>query len=1175
MSKRYWTTLWDWKDDPTVDKRRNEEFASKPQEYFEAEAKGGLQFGRRDFMKWSTGALALASTACSRKPTQQIIPYVNQPPEVMPGNPDYYATTCRECSAACGLVLTTHEGRPTKVEGNPLHPLNKGTACARGQASLFNLYDPDRLKSPVALERVHSLKGLVGSAPQVDYNLVFPTALWHEGWNLRKNIHPIQRTLKKVTWEQANQQVGRLLQRAGTRGVLLTGTIHGRARTALLADFLTVFPLRHVVYDSLNPDALVGAQQAAYGKPVVPRYFYDKAEMVVTFGDDPIGAGISRQEYSVGFGRQRKIRGSKGHFQMSRVVSFEPAMSLVGVNADSRYLVPPSQLLSVAMGLAHQLVVIDKRSSFAGNAAVAAALAAYEPGAVESAAGLPQGLLGRLAAELWRQRGKSIIVGGGIAGGTANQQDLDVAAAFLNSVLGNEGATIDGTRSPSLQAQGSNAAMLALVDDMNAGKVDTLLVCGSNPAYTLPEAAGFLDALAKVPHVVVIADRLDETAQLGDLVLPLLHGMESWGDAEPQVGLLSLQQPTINPLLDGRSLEDALIGFAYTTPAGRAKFTAPPPLPAPIPPPAPVAGGAPTAAEGTATAAGAAAAATAAPKMAAKQAPAAKGAAAPAAAAAPPPPPKTVISFYKYLKQYWQTAVYAKSNLPASFDDFWVGALRAGVFDPDPARLQPGPARTFNPAALAFGKQAAAPGAPALGTDELELALSVNCMMGDGWWANNAHLQEIPEIVSKNCWDNFFTVSPATAKRLGLEPNDKRQYVIAEVDVDGHKLQAPVFVQVGVHPKVTTIALGYGRASCGEIGTDIGHNAYTVAQIAKNNAGLIYAGARVKFRKVTGPSYLIASPQDNNYINFTEDKQTPEGEGRGPMIVREATLVQLQANPRAGNPEQEKALSLWDNGGPSEHTFPDYHWGMTIDMNACIGCSACIAACYNENNVPVVGKDQVWRGRDMAWLRIDRYLSGDFENPDVTRQPMMCQQCENAGCESVCPVIATITDAEGINVQVYNRCVGTRFCSNNCIYKVRKFNFFNYGKVRASPLELALNPMVTVRSKGVMEKCNYCVQRIHEGHYRAKERGVPVRDGDIQTACQQTCPSQAIYFGNMNDPHSKMMQARNERGYKVLEDMNYKPSTVYLTKIRNLGAEPALAQLQPGGESAAEKDSQA
>ncbi|MGH9487504.1 MAG: hypothetical protein ACRD04_07930, partial [Terriglobales bacterium] len=571
-------------------------------------------------------------------------------------------------------------------------------------------------------------------------------------------------------------------------------------------------------------------------------------------------------------------------------------------------------------------------------------------------------------------------------------------------------------------------------------------------------------------------------------------------------------------------------------------------------------------AAGAPAAVGAAAAtAPAAAKAATPPAPAATLATAAAAAkpaAAPPPPPKTIISFYQYLKDYWQANVYAKNKMPASFDDFWVGALRAGVFDPDPQRLQPGPARNFKVAALAFGNRAAAPAAPDLGPDELELALAVNCMMGDGWWANNAHLQEIPEIVTKNCWDNFFTISPKTAERLGLMPDDQRRYVIAEVDVDGHKLQAPVFVQVGVHPKVTTIAVGYGRASCGEIGTDIGSNAYVIPRIAPNNAGLIYSGAKVRFTKLTAPSYLIASPQDNNYVNFGSDQVTPEGEDRGPTIIREATLVQLQTNSRAGNPAQSKILSLWDNGGQSEHPFPNYHWGMTIDMNACIGCSACIAACYNENNVPVVGKDQVWRGRDMAWLRIDRYFSGEETNPDVTCQPLVCQQCANAGCESVCPVIATITDAEGINVQVYNRCVGTRFCSNNCIYKVRKFNFFAYGKVRASPLELALNPMVTVRSKGVMEKCNFCLQRIHAGHYWAKERGLPIPDGKIQTACQQTCPSQAIHFGNMVDSTSVMMKARSGRAYKVLENMNYEPSVCYLTKIRNLGTE-------------ADKDSQA
>jgi len=1140
---RYWTTLADLRNDAEVEKLRHEEFRAKPKEYFDAQEKGGLKFGRRDFLKWSTGALALAATACERKPVEKIIPYAQQPPEIIPGVANYYASTCRECSAACGIVLTTHEGRPTKVEGNPLHPLNRGTVCARGQASLLNLYDPDRLRAPVALQRVHSLAGLVANAAQPSYNLMVPTNVWDTGTPFRNNNHVIKRQQKALSWDQADQQVAKMLSAGGA--VLLTGTIHGPARTALLADFLSVVPARHVVYDALNPDALVAGQAAAYGPlppGATPRYFFDRAEMVVTFGADPIGSGISRQEYSVGFGRQRKLRDRN---QMSRVVVFEPALSLTGLNADSRHLVPPSQLLTVALGLAHQLVVVAKQSRFASDATVAKALTPFSPDAVESSAGLPKGSLARLAGELWAQRGKSIVCGGGLAGATRDAAMLETVVAFLNAALENEGATIEAASSPSLQAQGSNAAMLALINDMNAGKVQTLFVSGTNPAYSMPVASGFIEALAKVPNVVVLSDRLDETAQLGDLVLPALHGMESWGDAEPQAQLYSIVQPTIEPLFGGRSLEDALINLAWQFPAGKAKFLAPPPAPAPVPPPAPAV----PAPAGTAAAAPAAAAATAAPPAkAGATAAAATAAAAATPAAKPPAPPAVAISFHDYLQRHWREQIYPKNNLAASFDDFWVGILQAGVFDPNPKRAQPGAARAFKPAALAA---VPAPAAPTTAPGELELSLAVSAMLGDGAWGNNAFLQEIPDPCWKSCWDNYFTIAPSTAKSLGLEADNDGRYGVGEVTVGSTTLRAPVYVQVGVHPSVASIYVGYGRASVGEVGTDVGANAYQLAQVAGNT--LVASGAKVKISKV-GQGYLIASPQENNYFDFGANEITGE-QGRGENIVRETTLVQIEANPRAGNPEPEPQTSLWDNGGPSEHPFPNYHWGMTIDLNACIGCNACVAACYAENNVPVVGKDQVWRGREMAWIRIDRYFSGEEANPDVTLQPMLCQQCENAGCESVCPVIATITDAEGINVQVYNRCVGTRFCSNNCIYKVRRFNFYNYSKVRASPLELALNPMVTVRSKGVMEKCNFCTQRIHAGHYRAKERGLPVRDGDIQTACQQTCPSHAIHFGNMVDKDSEMMRARSERGYRVLEEMNFQPTITYLTKVRNRGAE--------------------
>lgn len=1153
----------DYHRDPAVEKLRQEEFRSKPAEYFDALPKGGLQFGRRDFLKWSSGALALASSACVRKPTEHLVPYVQEPPEIIPGNANFYASTCRECPSGCGILVKTREGRPIKIEGNPLHPMNRGTVCVRGQASLFDLYDPDRLRTPVALQRAHSLDGLVGEHKQPTYDQHIVTNLFHEGGEYRLKDHPILRKTQALTWDVASRRAGAMLGAAGNRGVLLTGTLHGPARMQLLADFLSVYPLRHVMYDALNPDALVGAQQAAYGTAVVPRYFFDRAEMLVSFGGDPLGMGVSHQEYSVGFGIAHKVRGDK----MSRLVVFEPCMSLTGLNADTRYLVPGSQLATVALALAHQLVLINGQGPYKGDAAVTRTLTPFAPTAVENSVGLKPGTLAALAEELWQNRGKSLVTATGLGGATADAQTLELTAAFLNSVLGNEGVTVDGTGSPSLQAQGQDAAMLDLCAQMRAGKVQTLLVYGTNPVYTLPTSADVLEAFAAVPNIIVIADRLDETAQLSDLVLPSLHGQESWGDAEPQQGLYSLVQPTIEPLFDGRSFEDALIQIAYLTPAGAAKFKALAPSPAPVPPPAPTAptpaagaaatpapagtattasamAGAPSAVGGasTTTAAGAAAATAG---TAAKAATAAKAGAAGAktAAAAPATPasaaPSGPISFHDYLREYWRTQIWAKNNMPASFDDFWTGALQAGVFDPNPARLKPGPARTFRSAALT------APGAPpaaAAGGDTLELALNYTPIVGDGAVNNNALLLEIPDPISKICWDNAVWIAPSTGKRLGWQDGD-----LIKLTVDGATLTAPLHVQPGVHPGVAALAIGWGRRSVGEVGTDIGVNGYALAQLSGKL--IAYGGMRVQLAKV-GDGYLLASPQGNSYLEFDDPVVTEVG--RQDNVIRDTTLVQIQTNPRAGNPEQEPPLNLWRNDTEPSHTYPGHHWGMTVDLNACIGCNACVAACYAENNVSVVGKDQVWRGREMAWIRIDRYFSGEqYDNPDISLQPMMCQQCENAGCESVCPVIATITDYEGLNVQIYNRCVGTRFCSNNCIYKVRRFNFYQYSDVRATPLELALNPEVTVRTKGIMEKCTFCVQRIHDGHYRSKALGVPIRDGDITPACAQTCPTRAIVFGDMNDPDSKMMQLRGDRGYRVLQEKNFQPSVTYLTKVRN------------------------
>jgi anaerobic selenocysteine-containing dehydrogenase len=519
---RYWTSLADYEREPSVAARREEEFAGRPEEYFEGIKRGRFDFGRREFLQWSSAALALASTACTRKPIQKIVPYAQQPEETLPGVASEYASTCRECAAGCGLIVKTMDQRPIKLEGNPQHPLNRGSLCVRGQASLLNLYDPDRLSTP------------------------------------RQNGRG--RSQQPLAWPQADAALLDALRRVRPgRGVLLTGTIHGPARTQLLADFTSHFGMRHVTYDAFNPDALTTAQQECFGDAIVPRLFFERVDMLLTLGADPLGTGYSRQEWLRGFGRKRKLQASNGKVAMSRVVAVEPMLSLTGMNADTRHSVHPDDLLPFALALAHQLVIADRRSPFAGDATVRSALLTFEPGNTEAGCGLPQGTIAKLATELWAHTGRSLVLAGDHAASAGDEVHLQVVTSFLNTVLGNEGATIDGTASPSQQAQGSAAGMIELCREMRQGQVDLLLVYGTNPAYTLPAAVNFAAVTAPVGFVASIAERLDETARHADIVLPALHPMESWGDAEPQRGLLCLQQPTIEPLFEARAFEDTLL----------------------------------------------------------------------------------------------------------------------------------------------------------------------------------------------------------------------------------------------------------------------------------------------------------------------------------------------------------------------------------------------------------------------------------------------------------------------------------------------------------------------------------------------------------------------------------------------------------------------------------------
>jgi MoCo/4Fe-4S cofactor protein with predicted Tat translocation signal len=1009
---KHWSTLAELRGAPEVEELRGREFFSPPSE--EAEVPS-----RREFLKFLGAGAAFAAAGCARKPVEKILPYVKAPEELTPGNAIYFASTCNDCPASCGTLIKTREGRPIKIEGNKSHPLSRGALCARGQSSILNLYDPDRLRGPALVNRE---KGSTSAA----------------GWS------EIDRRAAKALGEARDR---------GGKVVFLTGTITSPTTRALIESFLGSFPGgEQIVYDAISCDALARGQELSYGGRIVPRYRIDQADVLVTLGADPLGTFLSPVEFARDFSRRRRPEAGN----MSRFIAIEPTLSLSGTNADSHIRVKPGDLYPVAMALAHELLVRQPRSPLASNAALIAAVGPYPAQSVERAAGLEEGTLARVADELARAGGKSLVLAGPQAAPAEHAVALQVAVNLLNSALGNEGITVDGSQ-PSRQAAGSEEAVLRLVERMRAGEIAALLIHGVNPAHTLPAAVGFADALKRVPFVASFADRADETAAGADLIAPDTHTLESWNDHEPRPGIYSLTQPTIAPLYDVRPLQESLLAWGRALGKG------------------PLAG--------------------------------------------------TSGTWHQYLKDSWRANVYPKANAAAPFELFWEGVLREGMLDLSKGSAS-GPSRPFRAESL----QSLPPRKTAEGDHSLQLVLYAPVTLYDGRNANNAWLQELPDPVSKICWDNFVSIAPARAKELGVSDYEMKADVVT-VDVGYAKFDLPVHVQPGLHPDVVAIGLGYGRTAAGRVGNNVGQNGFALAVATGGRIGT--SGIPVRIAK-TGRIAPLADVQGHQY---TEHRP----------IIYETTFTEFLRDPRSGNEEPEHLPSMW-----SKHEYKGHKWGMAVDLSACIGCSACMIACRSENNVPVVGKSIVLRGREMDWIRIDRYYSGDAENPESVHQPMLCQHCDNAPCETVCPVLATVHSSEGLNIQVYNRCVGTRYCSNNCPYKVRRFNWFDYSHVKEKSLQLVLNPDVTVRSKGVMEKCTFCVQRIRDGKERAKALGVPVEDGDIETACMQTCPTQAIVFGDLNDPKSRAAQlAKSDRGYHVLSELNTHSAITYQTKVRN------------------------
>ena len=994
---------------------------------------------RRDFLKvLSVTGAATAAVGCTSGDVEKLIPYLVSPDQTTPGVSNYYATTCRECAAGCGLIVEVRDGRAIKAEGNPQHPVNRGALCARGQSGLQGLYNPDRFRGPMKRE---------GD------------------------------TLVATTWTEAMQTLATKLGEVKSRGqgakVAVVNQHEQGSFPAFLDTVLGGYGIApHISYDAEAPVAVAQANKVAYGASW-PNIDFAAASLIVSFSADFLDGWGLPVPQQLAFSEARgKIEGAP------RFIYVGARRSLTGLNADSWIPARPGSEVAIVNALL-------------GRGSLASAA---------ESAGVGVNLLEGLAAEIRGARASAILSGG--YGEDAGE--LASAVAELNKQRGNVGTTIKPAEGYlAFEGVAGQAEIHALAERMNGGDVPMLIVRGANPAYTSGVGVGFAAAMAKVPFKVSFSSVPDETTSLCDLVLPDHHALESWGDAEPMRGTLSLQQPTMDPVFDSRSTGDVLLAIAKGDQTMAARFA------------------------------------------------------------------------YTDYRGWLASRIGGNAALK--------NALPTAMMSGSTATRGATPARSgTRRVAGTEAKQGA-----------YHLVVYPSPTLGDGRGANKPWLQELPDPVTKIVWQTVIEMHAETALELGLVDGD-----MVTVKTTAGEITAPAFVYIGIRPDTIAVQLGRGHTASGRYAV-AGENAWTLVVGAEDarSGGLALSSAKANVAKATG----------NQRIVTIEGSGRQHGRGIAQAIALPALLsgeeehghhvFEGQASteflPGLRSPTANDAQG--DLGVPNSKDKGQYdpnhwsgaarrRWAMTIDLSKCTGCSACVTACYAENNIPTVGAAwqgaqilpdrtgfgaNITRSREMAWIRLERYweldrepkdVKFDPEHPDFETRfiPMMCQHCGNAPCEPVCPVYATYHAPNGLNVQVYNRCVGTRYCSNNCPYKVRYYNWFGYGDPSRTqyafpePLHWQLNPDVTVRNKGIMEKCTFCVQRIKEAENRASLEQRDLQVDEFTTACAQACPSRAIVFGDAADENWSVAKwAKDRRAYHVFEELNTFTAVVYLKKVNH------------------------
>ncbi|MSU45570.1 MAG: 4Fe-4S dicluster domain-containing protein [Lacunisphaera sp.] len=1051
---KYWRSLDELADTPGFREHLAREFPEG------ASSMDGVD--RRQFMKLMAASFAFGGLGLAgcRRPEAHILPYGKSVEYTVPGLPLYFATAMPQRKSAIPLIAETHQGRPTKLEGNPSYLPHGGASSLLAQASVLDLYDPERATA-------HTKGGTTLTNAQVNDILAGITKAY--GGN-------------------------------GAGLAFLADESASPTRARLVAKLKQKFPRAiWAEYEPVQDEPPVAAAQASFGKNVKPVYRFAKARRIVSLDADFFHAEAGALYYARDFAKGRRV--TKTTDEMNRLYVAESGFSLTGSMADHRLRLASSHMLGLAAALANEVL---------GTKVFAARASGLD---------LNSKWIEECAKDLLAHSGASLVVAGAHL-----PVAVHVLANAINARLGNLGSTVDFVEiEPSLAS-----GILSLATAIKAGSVKTLLVLGGNPAYNAPAELDFARLLGSVPEVIRFGYYVDETSAQAGTHIGATHYLESWGDARTVDGTIVPVQPMILPLFNGLSEVELLA------------------------------------------------------RVAGEENPDA------------------------YAQVFTTIGRLTSGDSKKAFEKFLHDGLLAGsAYKAVPVAFDP------QRSGSAFAQS---PAFAALSKDNLEVRFVTDHKMDDGRFANNGWLQECPDPMTKISWDNAILVSPRLAKELGVVPGGsmlqvarkeeaefsqgKENAFVFEVTLNGRTVRGPVHIQPGLSNYTIVLPLGYGRTKSGHIGTGAGFSAYAVrstdalgfatgAKLAKTTERLKLANTQehwsmegrdiVREANFDGEEGYLKNPDFVNGIGM--ESHTPAVLGadkdKSPAFIATTT-------PRGNSLYESPNLD-----GP-------HQWGMSIDLNTCIGCNACIIACQAENNIPIVGKEQVMRGREMQWIRLDRYYSdghadvqafgaegnkalpGDSDDPtvspQVSMQPMTCQHCELAPCETVCPVNATVHDDEGVNVMAYNRCIGTRYCANNCPYKVRRFNFFDFNKrsldaLYMGPLghqdevpelvKMVKNPDVTVRMRGVMEKCTYCVQRVQQAKIAQKRKAgatgnVEIPDGTIKTACEQVCPVEAIIFGNILDEHSAVSTAkRQDRDYAVLGYLNVRPRTTYLGKLRN------------------------